>query len=176
MNIEELTEEYKDKLDKLQEEYIEKINKLQETKEEPFIRKGQKYYYIDGRFHVFKYKYNNDIHDNNFISVGNCYPFTDETNVKVLREVSLIAERRKLQSEMEMFARQNNEGEIDWNDGRQDKYYLYIDYTENNIRKGYALSSRHFNTVYFTSEETAKKALEKFGDRIRELYLKQEEQ
>ena len=175
MNIEELTEEYKAQLDKLQEEYIEKINKVQETKEEPFIRKGQKYYYIDGRFHVLKYKYNNDIHDNNFISVGNCYPFTDETNVKVLKEVSLIAERRKLQSEMEMFARQNNKEEIDWNDERQDKHYLYIDYTENNIRKGYALSSRHFNTVYFTSEETAKKALEKFGDRIRELYLKEEQ-
>ena len=93
MNIEELTEEYKNKLDELQEEYIEKINKLQETKkleEEPFIKEGQNYYYIDGRFHVFKYKYNNDIHDNNFISVGNCYPFTDETNVKVLKEVSLI--------------------------------------------------------------------------------------
>ena len=116
MNIEELTEEYKNKLDELQKEYIEKINKLQETKkleEEPFIKEGQNYYYIDGRFHVFKYKYNNDIHDNNFISVGNCYPFTDETNVKVLKEVSLIAERRKLQSEMEMFARLNNKEELD---------------------------------------------------------------
>ena len=176
MNIEELTEEYKDKLDKLQEEYIEKINKLQETKEEPFIRKGQKYYYIDGRFHVFKYKYNNDIHDNNFISVGNCYPFTDETNVKVLKEVSLIAERRKLQSEMEMFARLNNEEEIDWNNYNQIKWHLYVDCKRNNIITTCTYIIRVLNTVYFTSEKIVQKALDKFGDRIRELYLDVEEQ
>ena len=174
MNIEELTEEYKDKLDKLQEEYIEKINKLQETKEEPFIRKGQKYYYIDGRFHVFKYKYNNDIHDNNFISVGNCYPFTDETNVKVLKEVSLIAERRKLQSEMEMFARQNNTEKIDWNNNKQTKWNIYIDYDDNNIGIDSTCYYRDMNTVDFTSKEIAEKALDKFKDRIRELYIDME--
>ena len=170
MNIEELNKEYKNKMDKLLEEYIEKINKLQETKEEPFIRKGQKYYYIDGRFHVFKYKYNNDIHDNNFISVGNCYPYTDETNVKVLKEVSLIAERRKLQSEMEMFARLNNDCEIDWNDNKQMKWNIYIDYDNNDIRIDSTCCYRDMNTVDFDSKEIAEKALDKFGNRIKELY------
>ena len=176
MNIEELTEEYKNKLDELMNEYNNKVKELEGTKEEPFIKEGQNYYYIDGRFHVFKYKYNNDIHDNNFISVGNCYPFTDETNVKVLKEVSLIAERRKLQSEMEMFARLNNEEEIDWSNDNQLKWHLYVDCKRNNIITTCTYKIRVLNTVYFTSEKIAQKALEKFGDRIKKLYLDVEEQ
>ncbi len=42
--------------------------------------------------------------------IGNCYPYTED---EVFEKVSLIAERRKLQSEMELFARMNNEYEID---------------------------------------------------------------
>ncbi len=170
-NIEELNKEYKDKMDELMKEYKEKVKELEGTKEKPFIKKCQSYFYISNYFNIHEtinYNYEDDIERR---KIGNCYPFTDGNKDKVFEEVKLIAERRKLQSKMEMFARLNNDCEIDWNDGRQDKYYLYIDYTENNIRKGYALSSRHFNTVYFTSEETAKKALEKFGDRIRELYI-----
>ena len=80
---------------------------------------------------------------------------------------------------MEMFARQNNDGEIDWNKSEQMKFYLYTISTihkENEIREGWSWDMRHFNTVYFTSEEIAQKALEKFGDRIRELYLQEGEE
>ena len=175
MNIEELNKEYKNKMDILMNEYKEKVKELEGTKEEPFIKEKQNYFYIDECFDIHESKYYNHKVEIKRIELGNCYPFTDGNKDKVFEEVKLIAERRKLQSEMEQFARLNNEEEIDWNDGRQDKYYLYIDYTENNIRKGYALSSRHFNTVYFTSKEIAKKALEKFGDRIKKLYLDAEE-
>ena len=75
---------------------------------------------------------------------------------------------------MEMFARLNNDCEIDWNNSKQMKFYLYTIYTinkENEIRKGWTWDMKHFNTVYFTSEEIAQKALDKFGDRIRELCI-----
>ena len=175
MNIEELNKEYKNKMDILMNEYKEKVKELEGTKEEPFIKEKQNYFYIDECFDIHESKYYNHKVEIKRIELGNCYPFTDGNKDKVFEEVKLIAERRKLQSEMEQFARLNNEEEIDWNDGRQDKYYLYIDYTENNIRKGYALSSRHFNTVYFTSKEIAKKALEKFSDKIRKLYIDMED-
>ena len=174
MNIEELNLEYKNKLDELMNEYKEKAKKLVEE-EEPFIKKGQGYFYINGSGGICNKMWTNQPIDQQLLDFGNCFPYTKETKGQVEKEVKLIAERRKLQSEMEQFARLNNEEEIDWNDGRQDKYYLYIDYTENNIRKGYALSSRHFNTVYFTSKEIAKKALEKFSDKIRKLYIDMEE-
>ena len=158
------------------EEYKTKVKEITDE-EEPFIKEGQGYFSIGGCFNVGSLYYcGNEDYDNKLLNDGNMFPFTEENKDKVRKEVELIAERRKLQSEMEMFARLNNEEEIDWKDTRQGKYYLYIDYTENNIEIGYALCSRHFNTVYFTSEEIAQKALDKFGDRIRELYLKQEEQ
>ena len=58
--------------------------------------------------------------------IGNCYPYTEDDEDEVFEKVSLIAERRKLQSEMELFARMNNEYEIDWNDEEQLKWYMYI--------------------------------------------------
>ena len=177
MNIEKLNEEYKNKMDKLLEEYKDKIKEVTEVEEEPFIKKGQKYFTIDNWFRILATK-NYDCEDDiERIQIGNCYPFTDETKDEVFKEVSLIAERRKLQSEMEMFARQNNDGEIDWNNSEQMKFYLYTVSTihkENEIREGWSWDMRHFNTVYFTSEEIAQKALEKFGDRIRELYINAE--
>ena len=174
MNIEELNLEYKNKMDALMEEYKTKVKEIAEE-EEAFIKEGQRYFAIDGTFELRSYYYTDDLWDKKFLNCGNIFPYTEENEEEVRKEVNLIAERRKLQSEMEMFARQNNEGEIDWKDRRQDKYYLYIDYTENNIIKGYALCSRHFNTVYFTSKGIAQQALEKFGDRIRELYINNKE-
>ena len=174
MNIEELNLEYKTKMDALMEEYKTKVKEITDE-EEPFIKDGQGYFVINARFRISKFFYKDDKVDKVNLECGDCYPFTDENEKEVYKEVKLIAERRKLQSEMEMFARLNDKGEIDWNDGRQSKYYLYIDYTENNITKGYVLCSRHFNTVYFTSKKVAQKALEKFGDRIRELYINNKE-
>ena len=126
MNIEELTEEYKNKLDELMNEYNNKVKELEETKD------------------------------------------------KVKKEVKLIAERRKLQLQMEQFARLNNEEEIDWNDTEQHKWSLYVNYAKNEIRIDWASNCRDLNNIYFTSKEIAEKALEKFGDRIRKLYIDME--
>ena len=74
---------------------------------------------------------------------------------------------------MEMFARQNNKEEIDWNNEEQKKYSF-----------NYNLKSKEFYfitnlcikespaSVYFTSEELAKQAIEKIGeDRIKKYYF-----
>ena len=174
MNIEELNLEYKNKMDALMEEYKTKAKELAE--EEPFIREGQGYFTINKLFGIDEFNYDSDIFDRELLESGNMFPFTDENREQVEKEVSLIAERRKLQLEMEMFARQNNEEEIDWNNSEQVKWYLYLIYEENEIREGWTCATRHFNTTYFTSRKVMLKALDKFGDRIRELYLKQEEQ
>ena len=174
MNIEELNLEYKNKMDKLMEEYKEKIKEVTK-KEEPFIKKGQRYFTIDNYFRISTTKNLGYEDDKERIQIGNCYPYTDETKDKVKKEVKLIAERRKLQSEMEQFARLNNEEEIDWNDDDQLKWCLYIRHNEiiiDYIGVGYY---RGINTTYFSSVGIAKKALEKFGDRIKKLYLDAEE-
>lgn len=173
MNIEELNLEYKNKMDALMEEYKTKVKEVTEE-EEPFIKEGQHYFVIDNYFRILTTKNYSCEDDIEKIKIGNCYPFTDETKDEVFKEVSFIAERRKLQSEMEMFARQNNDGEIDWNNDEQMKWSLCIEHNET-IVIDYGCHYRQLNTVYFTSIELAEKALEKFRDRIRELYLDVEE-
>lgn len=179
MNIEELNLEYKNKMDALMEEYKTKVKEVTEEEEpsikkEPFIKKGQEYFVINPAFYLEHYDYDDDAYDKRYLKCGNMFPYTKENREEVEKEVSLIAERRKLQSEMEMFARQNNNCEIDWNDGSQPKWCLWIN--SNELQADCVYCCRELNTTYFTSEEIAQKALEKFGDRIRELYLKQEEQ
>lgn len=174
MNIEELNKQYKSKMDALMEEYKTKVKEIAEE-EEPFIKEGQEYFYIDSVGDVCSDWYNAPI-DPKRLDNGNMFPFTEETEDKVRKEVELIAERRKLQSEMEMFARLNNEGEIDWNNYEQMKWYLCINHSNNNeITVEYNHYFRELNTTYFTSKEIAEKALIKFEDRIRKLYLDVEE-
>lgn len=173
MNIEELNLEYKNKMDALMEEYKTKVKEVTEE-EEPFIKEGQHYFVIDNYFRILTTKNYSCEDDIEKIKIGNCYPFTDETKDEVFKEVSFIAERRKLQSEMEMFARQNNDGEVDWSDSYE-KWYLYLDCKKSQIGIDIAYNYRIFNSVYFTSAEVAEKALIKFEDRIRKLYLDVEE-
>lgn len=174
MNIQELTQEYKNKMDALMEEYKDKIKEVAEVEEEPFIKGGQRYFVIDGTFELGSYCYADDPWDKKYLNCENMFPFTKENEEEVRKEVELIAERIKLQSQMEKFARQNNEEEIDWSNYEQSKWFLYIDCGE--ITISLTCYHRELNTTYFTSKEIAQKALDKFGDRIRELYLKQEEQ
>ena len=174
MNIEELNLEYKNKMDALMEEYKTKVKEITDE-EEPFIEKGQEYFNINRYFEIEKFNYSDDGFDRGLLESGNMFPFTEETEDKVRKEVKLIAKRRRLQSEMEMFARQNNEEEIDWNDDNQLKWYLYINHSNNKIIVDYNYNFRELNTTYFTSKGIAQKALEKFDDRIRELYINNKE-
>ena len=174
MELEKLNEEYKNKMDKLMEEYKAKVKEVKK-KEEPFIEMGQEYFCIDSTGFVCSNIYSNNLIHQRHLNIGNCFPYTEKNKEQVEKKVKLIAERRKLQSEMEMFAKLNNEEEIDWNDDDQLKWCLYIRHNEiiiDYIGVGYY---RGFNTTYFSSVGIAKKALEKFGDRIKKLYMDMEE-
>ena len=169
-NIKELNLEYKNKMDALMEEYKAKVKEVTK-KEEPFIKKGQRYFAINDYFNILTTKNFGCKDDEERIKTGNCYPFIDENKEKVQREVNLIAERRKLQSEMEQFARLNNEEEIDWNNNKE-KWFIYIDYDDNHVGIDKTYSYRELaNCTYFTSKEITQKALDKFKDRIRVLYI-----
>lgn len=165
--MEEMKSNYQAKFDKLKEE----IEQEKEKGNKPFIKEGQGYYSIKNNFEVGYYNYEGNEYENNLISIGNCYPYTEDDEDEVFEKVSLIAERRKLQSEMELFARLNDKGEIDWNNIAQQKWYLYIRHRNNKITLEYTYDCRELNTTYFTSKEVAQKALEKFKDEIKRLYL-----
>ena len=61
-----------------------------------------------------------------------------------------------------MFALENNENEIDWNNTDKNKYYIYYSYDDNCLDVEDIYDYRDFGQVYFTSEEIAEKAIETF--------------
>lgn len=110
-----------------------------------------------GKIHNFK------------ISIGNCFKTKEETEHMI--------EKLKVIHELQKFAYENNEKEIDWNNFSQNKFYLIYDSDVNNILIDYFTCTRtnSFN-IYFTSFEIAKKAIKTIGeDRIKKYYFDVEE-
>lgn len=105
-------------------------------------------------------------------NIGNCF--------KTKEEAEHILEKLKVIHELQKFAYENNEGEIDWNNKDQRKYYLILTCTGGKNRYmdatyTFELRSVPFN-VYFTSEKLAKKAIETIGEeRLKKYYFNVED-
>lgn len=115
----------------------------------------------DGK--ICKCKWGNSGVDKNIFKQGNGF----------LTEQEAINEREKrlIHQELKMFAKMNNDGEIDWSDDDQEKYYIIF---HHNIRKNFVdyLYKTQQNNVYFTSEEIAEKAIQHVGEeRLKKYYF-----
>ena len=88
-------------------------------------------------------------------------------------EAEHILEKLKVIHELQKFAYENNEGEIDWKNFNQCKYYLVYDTKDEELYVDYtAYSKREPFNIYFTSSKIAKRAIEAVGeDRIKKYYF-----
>lgn len=131
---------------------------------------SEKYYYISAYKGGAKCAINaGDYIDSFNFSVGNFF--------KTKEEAEHMIEKLKIINELQKFAYENNEKEIDWNNFSQNKFYLIYDSEVNNILVDYFSCTRtnSFN-IYFTSFEIAKKAIKTIGeDRIKKYYFDVEE-
>lgn len=121
---------------------------------------GEEYWWMGAGFYgiyVAKYVYKDCNIDNGNIALGNCY----KTEADALFEV----EKRKLLVELQDFADENND-EIDWDDEDSEKYFIYYDCKDKQLDVGCVWATKEPN-IYFSSENLANKAIEKFGDRIK---------
>ena len=92
-------------------------------------------------------------------------------------EAEHILEKLKVIHELQKFAYENNEGEIDWKNFNQCKYYLVYDTKDEDLYVDYTIYCKRepFN-IYFTSSEIAKRAIEAVGeDRIKKYYFNVED-
>ena len=115
---------------------------------------GEKYYTIFANGDIFTYNFFNSGIDKEFINFGNYFKTKEEAERKCF-EI-------RLHRQLELFALENNDREIDWNDSSE-KYM--INYNKDKgifIDRVYTL--KIFGQVYFTSKEIAEKALESFKD------------
>ena len=67
-----------------------------------------------------------------------------------------------LMRQLRRFAVENRKDDINWTNENQNKYYLYYDYLDKEIRIDFVRIARYFSQIYFDTEETAKLAIETF--------------
>ena len=133
-------------------------------------KESERYYFID----AYQEGIGNDTNDGTDVddfrlSIGNYF--------KTKEEAEHMVEKLKVIHELQKFAFENNEKEIDWNNFSQNKFYLIYDSEVNNILVDYFSCTRtnSFN-IYFTSFKIAKRAIEEIGeDRIKKYYFDIEE-
>lgn len=138
---------------------------VEEPKWKP--REGELYFYINSNGEIeYRYYKNRNINDKRRIcNIGNYFK-TDE-------EAEHMVEKLKVIRELQDFALEHNDEEIDWNDVNQEKLYLGMNPKIKSIDIFHTCSWIYlpFN-IYFTSEEIAEKAIETIGeDRIKKYYF-----
>lgn len=101
---------------------------------------------------------------NRFYS-GNTFP-TEQS-------AELEAERRKLLTLFNAFRDEcNGDWKADWNDFTQKKYYVFYSKSKNDVCVTYTVFDKRFHTFgYFKNGDDAYKAIELFGDEIKELFV-----
>lgn len=140
---------------------------IQEEEEKKWWKpeKRTQYYVIHGDGDVERICYTNNPSDNRAIFMGNCF--------KTEEEAKFMVEKLKVIHELQKFAYESNEEEIDWNNEKQSKFFLYFDYYLKRVRINSCLNWLYipFN-IYFNSEKTAKRAIEAVGeDRIKKYFF-----
>ena len=132
-------------------------------------KKGDTYYYIGSVGSIFNYDCSEDILDEAHLNIGNCF--------KTEEDAKYMVEKLKVIHELQKFANENNEKEIDWNNKTQYKYYLVYDTEDEGLYVDYtAYCKREPFNIYFTSFKIAKRAIEEIGeDRIKKYYFNVED-
>lgn len=136
------------------------IEKQEESKSKWEIGEGDTYYRINDAGNVSRDN-NNSYIDRYRISIASA--------CKDRATMERIVKTQNLMRELEKFRDENESIAVDWKDENQCKYYIYYSYDDRRLTISEAISSRDFGNVYFTTVECAKAALEKFGDRIKEV-------
>lgn len=129
----------------------------------PSIR--DKYYYISSRNEILYSNYANEDFDHTKISIGNCFQ-TEE-------QAKFMIEKLKVIHELEKFAYENNEEEINWSEYSQHKYTIIFDHKSHDLGLDvWCVNQDNPFNVYFTSKEIAINAIKKVGkDRIKKYYF-----
>lgn len=143
---------------------------VEETKSKVKVwkpNKNEKYCYIGGDGDIYHTVNSNLTVDDCIFSIGNYFK-TDE-------EAEHMVEKLKVIKELQDFAIENRDEEIDWYDKEQDKWEIsYKDSNVEPICNNY-YRAQTFN-IYFTSLKIAKEAIKTIGeDRIKKYYFDMED-
>ena len=153
-------EELLNKLKQLEDDFNTQVSEIKKQIEECDNKvwkpnKGDKYYLISVNGKVNRYEFYDGNVDKELINFGNYFKTKQEAERKAF-EIGL-------HRQLELFALENNETEINWNDDSE-KYMITYNTKDMGIYINDAYTLKDFGQVYFTSKEIAEKALETFKD------------
>lgn len=126
---------------------------------------GENYFFITSSLEVNKFTNEGDMVDENVISSDNCF--------KTEKEAQHMIEKLKIIKELQIFALENNDKNVDWKDKCTGKYFITYDFYDEEI----SIASYTFRNflpfnIFFTSKEIAQKAIESIGEeRIKKYYF-----
>ena len=154
-----------DKLEKLKKER-EELDKRIETLEyaERMFEEGEGIYHVDEFGNVNCGKWENSAWIDGSFSQGHIFRAKQEAETEV--------KRRNLLTRFRAFRNECNDGWMpDFSDD-EEKYYLYYSILEECIDVGWIVLGCSFNIFgYFKNQEDAERAIELFGDEIKELFV-----
>ena len=99
-------------------------------------------YYIDDKYYDIANYYSSD--------------FVAENNARA----------DKLMRQIRRFAVEHRQHGVNLNDINTEKYYMYYDYDDNELRVSFMFCTRAFGVIQFDSEETVNAAIDKFHDEL----------
>lgn len=147
----------------------EELNKLFYPKEDEWEMKcpykiGDNYWIICDSGEFEKVIWNDYNLDKEVFIAGNAFPTKEEAELE--------AKRRNLLTRFRAFRNECNDGWMpDFSDD-EEKYYLYYSILEECIDVGWIVLGCSFNIFgYFKNPEDAERAVELFGDEIKELFV-----
>ena len=157
---EDKIKELEEKIKALQEE----VQELKDSKDSKVWKpsNGEEYWFVDGGVGSFDFADDSE-YDKTQHLIGNCY--------KTREEAEQALEIKKIDTELRRYALEHNQGEIDWEDFKQQKYSIYYDYEDKKFNVSWDRCTRDKN-IYFTSEEIAKQAIETIGRERVEMWAK----
>ena len=147
----------------------EALNKLFYPKEDDWEMKcpydvGDEYYLLDDSGSDYKFEWDGRSVDKKRFSQGNAFPTKEAAELEAKRR-NLLTRFRAFRDEC------NGDWEPDFSDV-EEKYYLYYSILEECIDVGWIALGCSFNVFgYFKNQEDAERAIELFGDEIKELFM-----
>lgn len=129
---------------------------------------GDDYWILSSFGSIQKMEWTNNLFDELALMQGNTFP-TQEA-------IELEIKRRNLLTRFNAFRDECNNGwEHDWNDVTHKKYYVFYSEIKKDVCVTYIVLDKRFHTFgYFKNGDDAYKAIELFGDEIKELFVEGE--
>lgn len=165
-------EELKKQISELQN----KVNKLENQEKEKNKRWRAKvndtYFYVDDSGDVVTCHEYNDDGDNYRYKNGDNYRYKTRNYFATYEEAEEYQEIMNTYYDLMDLAEELNKGrKIDWNNERQQKFYIYFNLEKNTLIQGYTFITKDMGQIYFLNENIIGIAIEKIGtDKLTKLF------